>query len=70
MVQLIHLILYKQVLTQGNTATDVGVSFAGTSTSTFGDAVTFDFGGFVNITGDADNGVATTKGILKLLMVL
>ena len=56
----------QQVLTQGNTATDVGVSFAGTSTSTFGDAVTFDFGGFVNITGDADNGVATTKGILKI----
>ncbi len=56
----------QQVLTQGNTATDVGVSFIGTSTSTFGDAVTFDFGGFVNITGDADNGVVTTKGILKI----
>lgn len=56
----------QQVLTQGNTATDVGVSFTGTSTSAFGDAVTFDFGGFVNITGDADNGVATTKGILKI----
>ena len=56
----------QQVLTQGNTATDVGVSFLGTSTSTFGDAVTFDFGGFVNITGDADTGVPTTKGILKI----
>jgi hypothetical protein len=56
----------QQVLTQGNTATDVGVSFAGTSTSTFGDTVTFDFGGFVNITGNADNGLPTTKGILKI----
>lgn len=56
----------QQVLTQGNTATDVGVSFTGTSTSAFGDSVTFDFGGFVNITGDADNGIATTKGILKI----
>ena len=56
----------QQVLTQGNTATDVGVSFVGTSTSTFGNDVTFNFGGFVNITGNADTGVPTTKGILKI----
>ncbi|GAF81797.1 unnamed protein product, partial [marine sediment metagenome] len=56
----------QQVLTQGNSSTDVGLQFTGTSTSTFTKDVTFDFAGFVNITGNGDTGVSSSQGILKI----
>jgi len=56
----------QSVLTQGNTATDVGVSFTGTSTSSFASGVTFNFSGFVNVDGNGDTGVPANIGILKI----